>query len=299
MVLLKGGLGNQLFQVAAGLGLGVPQVDEGLQLVSYGSEWGPEHPDASDLTGMAIRYPNRLLRSTLPGIAARETWRDDVSTVMARALGTLRGVHLIAQTDPYGALTAIPARTRTVVLDGFFQHRDWWLDSWTRLAAIINDRRPTGVDAIRAEARTVVKLRRSDYLGRGIVLSERYYEEALDRLGVLDCEVVVVSEDRDYLPHFERLLRDRGCAMREPEPLTGDQNVDDFWNLAAAGRQVLANSSYCWWAAAVSEVARDEPRETAHPRTAYPQPWLPNSWSKGPLPSMGLPGWTAVSAGFE
>lgn len=293
VTLLRGGVGNQLFQYAAALGLVRDHEPERVLAVSYGSEWGPEHPDLTSLAGIAIQYPDRRLRSTYPGIAVRESWRDDVSRLTAKVRGGLSRTTVIHQDDPFAPPPPDPMMAKEVVLDGFFQHHGWWAHSWEHVARIIDANRPDGVDDLRVEQRTAIKLRRSDYLGRGIVLTDDYYREALERLDIRDCEVVVICEDVDYIPTFAALLAERGCHARIPEPLTGNPNIDDFWHLAAAQRQVLANSSYCWWAAAVARVSMEGTQ------VAYPTPWLPNEWSAGALPDMGLPGWVSLPTEFE
>lgn len=293
VTLLRGGVGNQFFQYAAGLGVVKDHDPERVLAVSYGSEWGPEHPDLASLAGIAIQYPDRRLRSLYPGIAVRESWRDDVSKVTAKTWGAFSRTTLIHQDDPFAPPPGHAIRARQIVLDGFFQHHGWWAHAWQHVARIIDANRPDGVDALRAERRTAIKLRRSDYLGRGIVLTDDYYRRALERLEIQDCAVVVICEDVDYVPHFAKILAERGCRAQVPEPITGNPNIDDFWNLASAKRQALANSSYCWWAAAVARVAMEGTS------VAYPTPWLPNSWSAGDLPDMGLPGWVSIPTEFE
>ena len=303
VAVLHGGLGNQLFQLAAALSVTPSFNPEDVRLVSYGSEWGPQHPDVSHMAGIAIEYPGRLMRSTMPGVAVRESWKDDVSRVLARIWAKASAIDHIHQTDPFGRRITPREESRTIVLDGFFQNPEWWLPSWRRVAELIHARRPDGVDQLQGENRTAIKLRRSDYLGRGIVLSDDYYRNALDRLDIRECQVVVVCEDSDYLPHFEGLLAERGCWSKMPEPITGNPNVDDFWHLAAARRQILANSSYCWWAAAVAEASvsweQGMPGGRSEVSTAYPIPWLPNSWSEGSIPEMGISSWLAVPAEFS
>jgi len=291
VLLLHGGLGNQLFQYAAAIDLVLDHDPNRVLVLSYGNEWGSEHPDLATMAGIPIHYPHRGHRSLIPGIAVRESWKDAISSVSARAWGTLTGARVVHQGDPF-AKRDVPS-ARTVILDGFFQHPSWWEGSWERVARLINAHRPTGVDKVRSHQRTAIKIRRSDYVGRGIVLTERYYSQALDRLEVRDSEVTVVCEDVDYLSHFSTFLTMRGCTAHHPESITGNPNVDDFWHLASARRQVLANSSYCWWAAAVAKIA------FADARAVYPVPWLLNSWSAGSVPDLGLPGWSAVPADFE
>jgi len=291
-VLLHGGLGNQLFQLAAAQRLIEQRSDQEchLLLLSYGNEWGPDHPDISRLLGLPITYPNRRLRTTIPGISVRESWKDSVSSVIGGVIGRLRNIQVIRQTDPYGP--AIDSTRGDIVLDGFFQHPDWWLPSWSRVASSIFQRAPRGFADLCSEQRTVIKLRRSDYLGRGIALTDNYYQRAIDTLGIRNRVVTVICEDREAASDIQPMLAAAECSIREPEPITGDPNVDDFWHLAAAQTQVLANSSYCWWAAAVASMTN------VHAVIAYPDPWLPNVWGAGRVPDMGIAGWIRVPAEF-
>lgn len=301
--LLRGGAGNQLFQLAAALSVVEYHDLSRVNLLSYGNEWGPDNVTLTDLTGVTVTYPDRLARSTLPGIAVKETWRDSVSEVLARIWGSLAGTHVFRQSDPYGPRPAEPTWGRTSVLEGFFQNREWWWPTWKLVAHLINDQRPARVDDLRGRSNTVVKLRRSDYVGRGIVLSDDYYRSALDVLGVFDCPVVVICEDPEATIQFEGLLRERGCSREPAEQITGNSSIDDFWNLAAGSRHVLANSSFSWWAAAVAEVAGANGNSGLEIGTqthvVYPRPWLPNAWSHGPIPDMGLPAWCALEVKFE
>lgn len=291
VVLLKGGFGNQLFQLAAAFTtLGAPNVEQ-VTLLSYGNEWGADHPSIESMLGLPVHYPSRTFRIRYPGVAIRESWKDPISMRFASIIGPVRGTQLVRQVSPYDQKPELHGRI--LVLDGFFQDRSWWGGSWAEVAALIDENWPASIDESLLQDRVAVKIRRSDYLGRGIALVEDYYEKALDSLDVRDCPVTVVCEEAGYIERFRVLLARRGCTAVEPVEITGNINVDHFWNLATASRQIIANSSYCWWAAAVAEIhgiAR---------AVAYPHPWLPNSWGTRALPDMGLPGWVRISANFE
>jgi hypothetical protein len=291
VVLLHGGVGNQLFQYAAALDLVSDSDPQRVRVFSYGNEWGPDHPDIQRLAGVRIEYPTRVQRSLYPGIAVRETWKDDVSRILAKLWAHAASSVFVDQSDPFSPRSVSSANT--VVLSGFFQNPDWWQNSWRHVAHMIEEHRPEGVDDLRSSGRTAIKVRRSDYVGRGICLPMSYYLEAMARVGIVECDVTVVCEDLDFFEYFGSAIRKFGCRPLRPEVITGDPHIDDFWNLAAAKRQVVANSSYSWWAAAVAGQAMDGTQ------VAYPRPWLPNAWSRGPLPDLGLQSWIDVQSTFE
>ncbi len=290
-VLLKGGFGNQVFQYAAAWALVGRNRPDAIRVLSYGSEWGEGHPDLQSVLGVAVEYPNRASRTRYPGVAVRESWKDSVSAAIASVAARVSDTILIRQSDPF----APPghAVARHYVLDGFFQHPKWWRDSWHWVADRINDNAPPQVQVLRNLERPAIKVRRSDYVGRGIVLTDEYYRASIAALELKDETITVVCEDFACLPEFQELLAEANCSLRATESITGNRNFDDFWNLVASPRQVLANSSYCWWAAAAAQAAMPQTRVT------YPVPWLPNTWSSGPLPDMGVPGWLAIPTDFE
>lgn len=290
-LLLHGGLGNQLFQYAAAIGVLDDYPASRPRVFSYGSEWGPQHPDLRSLLGVKIQYPNRLHRSVTPGLDVRESWKDRVSTLSAKAVAAIQRTQLIRQSDPYAR------RPETLghrcVLEGFFQHPDWWMPAWRQLATEIHHREPASLAELRSEHRNVIKLRRSDYAGRGIVLTDDYYRRAIAALELQGERITVISEDAEAARSFAGLLAEFDCIVQAPEQITGDPNIDDFWHLAAARVHIMANSSYSWWAGAVATVV--DPRA----RIAYPQPWLPNSWSQADIPDVGIGDWLGVPADFE
>lgn len=290
-VLLRGGLGNQLFQVAAAMNIPQQRELQNLLLLSYGNEWGDDHPSVASLLEIPVTYPDRWYRSTIPALAVRESWRDSISRSIAAGWGTVSRTHVIRQSSPFEPMPSM--KHSRVFMDGYFQHPTWWTATWGVLARHINDRQPIGVQDLRTEQRTVLKVRRSDYVGRGISLAASYFEEALDALNVTGCPVTVVCEEPDIPQFLSKLLIQRECTVVSPEPLTGNPNLDHFWHLASGRRLILANSSYCWWGAAVGEQAG------VCKEVVFPEPWLPNAWGSGAVPGLGLQNWIPASARFE
>lgn len=286
VVLVQGGLGNQLFQLAAARSLA-----EDPLVLGYAGAWGAGHPTLVDL-GFPVAYPHRVHRTRYPGVAVRETWRDDVSRTLARAWGVLDGTRVIWQSHPFEA--SIAPAGRTLVLDGYFQHPTWWGPSWLGLAEEIAERRPAGLDPYREGAPAAVKLRRSDYLDLGWALPGSWLRRAIERSGIRDQPVIVAAEDAETHAFARMILAEFGCSAEMTPAFTGNRNLDDFWALAGASSIVSANSSYSWWAAAVS-MALNEGETTV----IYPEPWLPNDWSDDPLPDFGLPGWIPEPTDFR
>jgi hypothetical protein len=289
-LMLRGGFGNQLFQYTAARTLLLKSLNPQLVAFSYGSHRGSNHPDLETVLRIPIHYPGRLQKMRYRHLASNDTWLDTLSGATARVIGPLTSTQVVMQDDPFEPIRVEPAPR--YVLDGYFQHRDWWLPAWAHVARELRATEPDGVPTLRRESRVAIKIRRTDYLSNGWQLPDTFYEQAFELLGIRNQEVTAVCEDDDFLPEFATFARRFGCTVAPPVTLTGNPNLDDFWNLAAASTLILANSSYCWWAAAVAQDA------SAETRVAYPAPWLPNQWSSNPLPDMGLQGWLSLPSGF-
>jgi len=280
-VLTHGGLGNQLFQYAAARSLASAP-----RILSYAGAWGGNHPTLGDV-GSSVTYPNRLLRTTVPGIAMKESWKDDVSARAARAVGRLRGITVVNQAHPFAERAEL-AGSGALVLNGYFQHPSWWADSWRGVAETIAEQAPGVVREGSNSGPTVIKIRRSDYLALGWALTEQWLSRAIAELDVAGNDVYVLAEDEETRGFAMPIVRDHGCQVLDAPRLVDNPHMNDFWTIAQGRIIISANSSFSWWASAVAEVLH---RATV----AYPVPWLPNTWTHEELPDMGLPGWLAIS----
>lgn len=279
-VLAHGGLGNQLFQLAAGYSLGAVN-----RTLSYSSGWKSGHPTLADL-GLPVAYPNRLVRTTVPGVAMRETWKDEVSERVARALGALRGITVVTQEHPFDE-RPVEMESDRLVLSGYFQHPSWWSDSWRSIADLIADQAPNSAQTTSSKIHAVVKVRRSDYLELGWALTSDWLSHAIELLGFAGQDVHVLAEDEETRAFAIPILHAHRCKVVPPPTLVPNPHLNDFWTMALSHQVISANSSFSWWACAVAEVMHGS-------SVAYPTPWLPRNWSRKALPDMGLPGWISV-----
>ena len=291
-VILRGGFGNQLFQYAAALAEARARGSVAPLVLSYGNEWGEGHPTLGGVLPVPVRYPDRVLRSTIPGIAVRESWKDAISSTLATALGMASRTIVWTQANPFSPER--PPGDRPVVLDGWFQHPTWWTESWRDVAAALGEAAPSGREALAGQRLAAVHLRRGDYLAHGWELSAETYREAFGRLGWRDRPVLVVAGDDEARAFIAPILAEFDCEPVTPVSMTGNPNIDDFWNLSAADELVIANSSYSWWAAATGRATGTTSR------VALPDPWFPNEWGAAALPDMGPSGdpWISLPSHF-
>ena len=286
---LYGGLGNQLFQFAAALharrAIGGSTYDLVLQ------EGHPGRREIGDFVAVRTRRPTRLDRARWVEFAQDGSPMNIIFRRTARLHESRTRRLLVRQASPFEPAPTLPPGAR-VKLEGFFQNPDWYGDTWREVAQLLLDAVPPGFTQLRAQRRCAVHVRRRDYVTVGWDMGPDYYRASMAALGIHDCDVVVVSDEPSFVPWFAAALRSLGCTTVAPEPLTGDPIVDDFWNAAAAGRLVAANSTFSWWAGAVA-TALD-------PLTpiAYPTPWIVNRWSCRPLPDLALSGWMPFPSGL-
>lgn len=272
---LHGGLGNLLFQYAAGWTV-ARELDRPL-LFSERSE-------------------GRLatLRSFLGVDLPAAPWMDDllaggrprdsppVLRYLAWLLRRLRPWTTLV--DNFSPRPPVDELRRVRRLSGHHQHPSYFdpaLDHvLERLAVTLGADRGDG-DGVLA-----VHLRRGDYLPLGWDLPLAYYRAALDHVGATT-RAVVVADDDLARRGFESHLRDEGRDVvgrgdGDPPPSARE----DFRRLASAQHLVLANSTFSWWAGALGDrLWRGEPR-----RVCYPAGWL-----TGDEPDVLLrPGWIPV-----
>lgn len=245
-----GGLGNQMFQYAAGRSLskrlGVPLV---LDLRAF---------DTYNLHG----YRLDRLRLAKDVVQTRElsTWprswvrlRRKLDAFEVRWGGFYVEPSLLF--DP-----GFEAITRGSYVIGYFQNERYFLNvaddvrSELTPRAALDDHNRAAHDAIRAEGPPTVAIhvRRGDYVTHPTtasihgVMDAPYYAAALaemrSRLGEIRC--VVFSNDlpwaREYLPVAPDTLFIGG---------NGDRPEIDLALMSACSHQIIANSTFSWWAA--------------------------------------------------
>lgn len=253
-VALAGGLGNQMFQFAAGYALARRTGGElRFDLGQYERPNGQDTKRSVLLSCFGISVPacaapaRSASRSGLGRLRARlAAWVGRADTPQAYRQPGFHFDEGFRELRP------------PVHLSGYFQSEFYFADAASELREIFTIRVPHGPNFARqlAEIRSAeypvsIHIRRGDYVSEPVtrdyhgVLDELYYEKALalaDRL----CErrpkyFVFSDEDGLKLP----------AVMADATQITG--NVDRPWEdmalMAACRGHILANSSFSWWGA--------------------------------------------------
>lgn len=291
--ILHGGLGNQLFQYAATL-----HVLRRLGGSSFELLFLPEHeamyaqrPDLSDLIDVRMRLPSRGERARWKELSRSRSPLNGLFRASGALYSRVADASVITQRTPFDGETPLPVG-RPICMRGHFQNPEWFHDTWRDVAEQLASRAPAGYAELVGRRRAVVHVRRGDYVDLLWDLPPAYYAEAMARVGLVDCEVVLVCDEPRFADWFLPVARSLGCTLAPVQRMTAHADVDAFWNLAAADRLVASNSTFAWWAAAVATA-----RSTDLP-VALPRPWIVNKWEDRIVPDFGLPGWTYVASGL-
>ena len=287
IIRLQGGLGNQLFQYALYL-----------ELTSRGRE--VKLDDVSGFTGDMQRRP---VLTEYFGITYERATTQEIDTLRDSRMGLINRVRrgLFGRrnrdvSDPAdGNFDPAVLELTNAYLDGYWQSDKYFPSPQVReqLKDAINLPREkvcTGAvsmvlaDSIAETESVSLHVRMGDYLWPGVVenyggiCDSAYYIRAIDRIRQLypEAEVYVFCMDKVWaMDHYPT---EDGFVVVD----TGEERMDltEFWLMSRCRHHILANSSYSWWAAWLSEAIRacaTEDKDLAPSGlTVAPSRWLNN-----------------------
>lgn len=285
------GLGNQMFQYAAGL--------------YYAQKYGADLEIAIDPAGRASSQgsprPYQLsefgitvsARETGPLERLMQTWNPRLRSTGA-VLRKLFSTALIEESAQYRFHPDFPGKITTdnVYIRGYWQAAQYAERVRNRLRSDLVLRKPaSGKDAevlkeIRNSSNSVsLHLRRGDYLVRkegSYALSLAYYHAAIQKVqeGGSNFSFFIFSDDIDFarknLPHNIRAI-----FVDHNNAWTG---YEDLRLMSACMHNIIANSSFSWWAAWLNP--------NREKTVIAPRYWLCKSNSY--FPDLFPPSWTLI-----
>ncbi len=275
IVTLFGGLGNQLFQYAAGLTIAR---ETGAELLVY------EKSDVgfADFLDIAVKPVNQaaLRRSALAtpeqqSLFRRVTW--EVHSAFNRLSGTSV---MYRQKSAFDSRTSSPPlpTSKYLGLHGYFQHPSWFESTLGFLiqslgAKVDMESSPLVHDRLNDIGEyTIVSFRRGDYLRWGTELPLEYYQQAISALPRSGGPLFIVSDDELVSKFSEFWFTERGFEVL-PQTHFGDRGrIRDLALLSRATQVVMANSTFCWWGTVLGDVRATETTTTRH--VVAPKQWL-------------------------
>ncbi len=279
-VLVSGGLGNQLFQYAAGRALALRHntgLTLDLRFIERSGRSAASPLEALPLPVSYSRYtgwpdPHSLIRR-----AGRKVWQERRSTVFQ---------NMELRYDP--EFEALPANS---TLSGYFQSEKYFCSAAEGIKAELTAGRllrvPKAVRPLLEDSSTVVvHVRRGDYVTsatfslQGI---EQYYDTAL-RVAAERLSRPTFLFFSDDLPWCHGHFKALPFATEFADSIgLGCDPIDDMLSMSLASTHITANSSFSWWAAWLSA--------SIHRRVLAPSRWvnapgvemsdlLPPSWER-------------------
>jgi hypothetical protein len=280
---IYGGLGNQLFQYAAGRALALHHDTRLLLDVGKFDEYKLRHFDLAALhTELTVAKPDELSpyfnRDVLKKI------RDNIAPMPQRKVFKQKKFRF----DP--RFFSLPAN---VYIQGYWQSEKFFapIADVIRREFTLRDEHIAKVlplaERIGREESVSVHIRRGDYANKEVMemhgtLPELYYQEAIASLRERhnDLRFYIFSDDMQWVKDH--------LAVDNAEFVSGtytSTHFEDFYLMSRCRHNIIANSSFSWWAAWLNP----NPAKTV----IAPQQWFGN---KGPRDTQDLfpAGWTVI-----
>ncbi|CAM2829834.1 alpha-1,2-fucosyltransferase [Rariglobus hedericola] len=245
-VLLEGQLGNNLFQIATALALAETHCTRIIIDVSRLPHMHTEF-DARRVAALRFSFPRRVASVTLDKINLRLRGRH--SHDLSRHV---RHRETSPEFDP-----AVLTLGRDVILGGFFQDARYFasiapkITSWFDLSPWLALADPLLRKLVASTNTIGIHVRRGDYLDPDKacfnVCGIAYYERAILRLRETtpDARLIIFSDDLDWCrTHFAKHAPLIADHRHEPYGMLVDLAL-----LSSCQHQIIANSSFSWWAA--------------------------------------------------
>jgi hypothetical protein len=246
---LKGGLGNQLFQIFATIAYALEHTHEFIFPYSDKLHTGLVRPT----------YWSNLLRSLIVYTAANPQFMHLNSQIN----------QLPVYREPHFNYAKIPPVDANIgfALDGYYQSFKYFEKYETRIYQVIN----------LESQQTQIKQDFSDYLGNAFtinmhfrlgdykykqeyhpVMPKEYYEKALNAIfsNIIPTTTIRVlyfceAEDNEYVNQVIQYLKST-ISEYSVEFVKADDNIEDWKQLllmSCCNSHIIANSSYSWWGA--------------------------------------------------
>lgn len=252
-VLLNGGLGNQLFQYAAGRAL---SERHGVELCLDLSRL--KHPEPGD-TPRRFELASFNIKASLLAKENRQplgSYRTLVHRVLLKAGITLLGsITLKEQSSRFDPLFL--KAPSDCILDGFWQSERYFKQITNILQQELIFKTPSPAlvkaSALLSDSVVAVHVRRGDYVTNPAaasfhsICSQDYYRTAATKIQQRypDAQFLVFSDDPAWC--HEHL--DLGLPFRLAEDFRLNGPAEEMLLMSRCRHQIIANSSFSWWGA--------------------------------------------------
>ena len=274
---LIGGLGNQMFQYAFGSYL-ANQTDQELLIDASGFETYNLHPLAINHFSISAGQLAPEQQRRIPGrFRGKSRLRESAQQLISRFQRSDNASLKLRREKPFGLHSRYLVPGRDLYLDGYWQSEAFFPGMRIRLRQEFSLSEPLSpqstaiVDQIAQCESVAVHVRRGDYVtdpenGRIFrCLDGDYYRACLRDLQQYspNLQVFLFSNDIDWC----RQHLDVGIPFLPVTHNDASTAHEDLYLISQCRHAIIANSSFSWWGAFLSE-------EQHGRRVYYPDPWF-------------------------
>lgn len=286
VLVLRGGLGNQLFQIAFAHEI---HIRYGRNFVF---RWFKED-DVMHLFSVMDYQLNRShhvldfldgeMRKSVP-LFVRGVSR--AFHLLFAAFLRYRILNIRELTDP-----KIFKTTKRLVLDGFYQERDLSQEGQGFVISEILKKIEQTCNTLEP-TKCALHLRYGDYIPIGWKLAISYYVRCLDSIDPA-IPITVIAETNNDIDSFIHQMRALGFSNRDFLPKYDSDVMSDLQTLVTSEILVTANSTFSYWAGIVGDQYAELRKKRRQVFT--PQIWLPGN----EVNSISPDHWTRITNEFE
>lgn len=284
---LAGGLGNQLFQLSAGINL-----EEKIGRKAIYDISNLTRKTKAEIGNYTRKFEIKELILDSQTIKSRYPFRADYPVRYIRRI--LNPSSVIIETDSnFDALDQVSDNTTSIY--GYFQRASIVGESWPFLKSKL-EKSPKFSSLVDSEKvyRIAIHLRFGDYSDDPRTKSvdgltpTKYFEQAINFLRSsenLDPPIWVITDDHNQATDFISRLSysSRVNITSNPNP------IDDLTEICRSSHFVIKNSTFSWWGGWVANKVHNS-------KVIYPRPWFANR--RDPELPIYVPGWIPLSREF-
>jgi len=189
---------------------------------------------------------------------------------------------------------------KSFAMDGYFQNKHWYKSELFKIIEnILSSKIKKKLRNIKIYD-VVISFRRGDYVGYGWALDLNYYYSAIKKLKIKKKEKIkIICKDRLIFRKFASYLHQKGYLVENNKKFSFEkkQSLDDFLSIIKSKKLIMSNSSFCWWGAVCRHKLGLFPKNVI-----FPKFWLPKKIRKAQPKNChpGNPmGWVGISNAFE
>lgn len=218
---IQGGLGNQMFQVAIAIAVG--------------------------LRDHALVWFQKIKPDGPHNITDRPAYWDSMfRKVFSTSEQLIHSAHMIVE-DFHHVCHPIPKIQRDTMLKGYFQSAFYFeaFEYQIRLLFQPTEKQVEWCKERKFSEKIGIHVRRTDYVHLKWELPLSYYTDALRKLKS-NLDIVCFTDDKEWCSN----------NLSDCEIITDGSDVDQLFGLSACQFIIMANSSYSWWAAYLSRAKK-------------------------------------------